>query len=240
MKINNSKTSVFLLMVLFLGGIGACVHQPDEVGVPGGGNGGNNPPAGNNCNPDSVYFEKDILPLLRSNCAMAGCHDGATAMDGVRLDSYQAMMNSDVVKPRNPGDSDLWEAINENDPDDRMPYQLPPLNAQQKALIRKWIEQGALNNRCDNECDTTLFTFSAAVKPILDKNCVGCHNITTTSGGVRLHDYAAVFSQTSNGKLSGVIHHRAGFKPMPYGGGKLRNCEITIIDKWISSGAPNN
>jgi len=29
-----------------------------------------------NCNKDSVYFYNDIGPLIISNCAIKGCHDG--------------------------------------------------------------------------------------------------------------------------------------------------------------------
>ena len=50
------------------------------------------------CDPDTVYFEMDVLPILLSSCGKSGCHD-ATAQDGVRLDSYAATMASYAFLP---------------------------------------------------------------------------------------------------------------------------------------------
>ena len=111
------------------------------------------------CSPDSVYFEKDILPILRSNCAKSGCHDVASHQDDVILDSYGNVMNSDIIKPFNLNGSDLYEVITETDPDKVMPQ--PPnqkLTTDQVALIAKWISQGAKNLTCNEnagQCDTT-------------------------------------------------------------------------------------
>lgn len=30
------------------------------------------------CDPDSVYFNRDVLPLIISSCATSGCHDEIT------------------------------------------------------------------------------------------------------------------------------------------------------------------
>ena len=195
------------------------------------------------CDPDSVYFETDILPILISNCAIATCHDAASRQDGVELTSYQAVKNSDIIKLNDPRKSDLYEVITENDPDDVMPP--PPrakLSAEQTALILKWIQQGAKNLSCDEtgECDITNVTYSATVAPILQTYCTGCHSGSTPSGGISLATHAGVATVAGNGKLYGAISHQSGFVAMPQGGNKLPNCQIDQIKIWIDSGAANN
>jgi len=93
-----------------------------------------------------------------------------------------------------------------------------------------------------NQCDTTSFTFSADVKPILENSCYACHSNNTSSfgGGIKLEDHADVVVQASNGRLMGAITHSSGFAAMPQGAAKLEDCKITIIRKWIETGMLNN
>lgn len=226
--------SCILSVVLFYG----CQHQPELPSPsgnpnPGGGNAGNT-----QCDPDSVYFNRDILPLLRSNCAMSGCHDGSTRSDGVWLESYASVMNSDIIEQGDAFDSDLYEVLVESDPGDRMPQGGPPLSQTQIDMVRKWIDQGAPNNNCQS-CDTSNFTYSGQVAPLLQKNCLGCHSGTGASANVHLDSYVGVKTVADNGRLVGAVSHATGFKPMPQGG-KLQDCEIITIQKWVAAGAPNN
>ena len=118
-----------------------CRHEPEAplvTGIP--------------CHPDTVYFERDLMPLLNSSCAKAGCHDIESAMDGVILDSYANVMATGDVKPGNPDGSDLYEVLVEDKPEKRMPPPpLPALDNDQIAMIRKWILHGAQNLTCDDE-----------------------------------------------------------------------------------------
>lgn len=192
------------------------------------------------CDPDSVYFVNQIQPILNSNCAFSGCHGGGSAQDGVDLTTYSKIINTGDIRPFNPGGSDLYDAITETDTRKIMPP-LPrsPLTAQQITLIRKWINQGALNNRC-SDCDTAMFTFSGTILPLVESNCKGCHSGSAPSGGVSLTNYSQIYAQATNGQLFGTVNHSAGFKPMPFGQSKLSQCKIDQIKKWIDAGAPNN
>lgn len=234
---NKSRKSLALVAFLAAMFISSCVHEPDLSPLKNG-----TYPTDPNapCDPALVYFENDILPILRSNCAMQACHDANTQADGIQLTDYSSLMQSGVVKAGNPAHSDLWESITETDPGDRMPLGKAPLSAEQKDLIRRWIAQGAQNNRCNSGCDTTVFSYAAAVAPILQTNCNGCHSGSSASAGIRLEQHNEALAQVQNGKLMGSIQHKAGFKAMPYGGGKLNDCEIRIIEKWVEDGAPNN
>lgn len=195
------------------------------------------------CNADTVYFERDILPLITSSCAYAGCHNAASKKDGVILDNYTNIIKTGKVKAFNPGDSELFEVITETDPKDVMPP--PPaskLTSTQIALIEKWIRQGAKNNRCDEDgsaCNTNNVSYTNYVKPAI-ASCVTCHKTGNASGGVTLDTYASTKAAALNGKLHGSISWSPGFKAMPQGGSKLPDCTIKKIKSWVDAGAPEN
>ena len=47
-----------------------------------------------NCNQDSVYFVKDILEVITSNCSYSGCHNAASAAEGIILNNYANIINN--------------------------------------------------------------------------------------------------------------------------------------------------
>ncbi len=234
------KKILFLLVgLLVVISLYQCKHDPDLDIY--NGQDPNNPSTSNQCDPDSVYFQNDVLPLLVSNCSTSGCHDANSAEDGVILVDYASVMETGEIKTGNPGDSELYEKIMESDPEERMPP--PPsssLTADQKNLIKKWIEQGAKNNSCDSGCDTLNVTFSSSIWPTLNTNCVGCHSETNPGGNVVITDYNSVVTIADNGSLMGAINHEANYSPMPKNGQKLSDCKITEIKIWIEDGTPNN
>lgn len=240
MKPKNSKLIVvFALLALVL--INACRHEfllPPTGSGGGGTGGGGNPPPVATCSADTAYFVKDIMPIISSNCTMSGCHDNITHAEGVDLTTYTKIMK--YVVAGNAGSSKLYKVIIRTDGDRMPPPPSPPLTAVQKALIQKWINQGARNNNCTGSCDTSVFTYSGAVKIIIDNKCVGCHNPTNLGGNINLSTYDAVRLVALNGKLYGSVAQQPGYSPMPKNGFKLSDCEIRQIQKWISAGSLNN
>jgi mono/diheme cytochrome c family protein len=199
--------------------------------------GGNEHP----CDPDTVYFQNEILPLIISSCATTNCHDKLTDDQDVLLVDYASIIKYGEVEPGDPWDSELYEKIMDSDPDDRMPPPpADPLNTEQKNKIKKWIEQGALNNSCDEACDTTNVTYSGTIWPIIELNCFGCHSGAEPSGGILLTDYASITNAANSGKLYGAINHDAGYQPMPKNAPKLSDCKIDQVKIWIEDGTPNN
>lgn len=220
--------------------LNACRHEilnPNNGGG-GGGIGGGGSGSTNTCSPDTAYFVNDVMPIISSNCTMSGCHDNITHADGVRLMTYSNVMN--YVKAGDAAGSKLYKVIIKTNGDRMPPPPMPPLTAAQKALIEKWINQGAKNNSCAGRCDTAVFTYSGAIKPMMDNKCVGCHNPNNLGGNIDLANYTNVRTVALNGKLYGSVAHQTGYSPMPKNAAKLSDCEITQIQKWITAGSQNN
>jgi ribosomal protein S16 len=169
---------------------------------------------------------------------MSGCHDNITHAEGVNLTTYLKMMG--FVVAGNAASSKLYNVLFKTGDEKMPPPPMTALTAAQKALIQKWINQGAKNNNCIGQCDTAVFTFSGAVKPIIDNKCVGCHNPSNLGGNIDLSNYNPVKTVALNGKLYGSVAQLNGYSPMPKNGIKLSDCEIRQIQKWINAGSLNN
>lgn len=89
-------------------------------------------------------------------------------------------------------------------------------------------------------CNTADVTYALTVAPLLQKSCTSCHNSNFASGGVNLSTYATTRTVALNGRLIGSVNHEAGYSPMPKGGTKLADCDITQLRKWVTDGAANN
>lgn len=198
-----------------------------------------NPPSGGTqpCSTDTVYFTNQILPLINSSCAMSGCHDAISHQDGVILTSYSTIMQQVVAG--NPSSSDLYKEIIKTGNDRMPPPPSPAFTQAQKDLVFKWISQGAKNNSC-NGCDTTVFTYTLAIAPMMNTYCKGCHNPASLGGGIDLSTYTGVKTVAANGKLYGSITHATGFSAMPKNSAKLSDCQIKQVQKWVAAGALNN
>ena len=99
---------------------------------------------------EKVDFEKEILPILDGACFKCHSAQAKKVKGDIRLDDVAAIRAksrvNNLVFPRKPEKSLLVKVISlpEGD-DDVMPPsdKAKPLAAEQVALIRKWIEQGA-------------------------------------------------------------------------------------------------
>lgn len=224
------------LALVYTGVSLSCTHDPIPEPPPaGGGSGG-----GGGTGTGKICFEADILPIFQSACAKSGCHDARSAEEGYVLDSYANIRKKGIV-PGKATSSEIYKVLFKSG-DDRMPPPPDPaLTKAQSDAIGQWINEGAENTtNCGSACDTTKFSYAAFVSPILQNNCIGCHNSNTANGGVNLNGYSNVKVYADNGKLYGSIAHLTGFKPMPSAGTKLSDCQIRVVQKWIQAGAPNN
>src|SRR5581483_1559583 len=97
--------------------------------------------------PAKLTYADHVLPLLRDKCL--GCHNADKTKGGLDASTYVKLMDGGssgaVIKPGDPEDSRLFLlAAHKAEP--KMPPKDNALPADQLALLKRWIEQGALEN----------------------------------------------------------------------------------------------
>ncbi len=214
---------------LFLSGgmavLAACTHLPN---VPD--------PAPEPCDPGIVDFTNEIYPMIQSNCAMSGCHVGPNAAEDMDFSTYAGIRAQ--VKPGDPNDSELYEVLFETGDDLMPPPPMAPLSAAQKARIRLWIEQGANETNCAGACDSTsATTYSAVIAPMIQTQCIGCHQGANPSGGVVLSTYSNVTSAVNSMGLVDAVNGVNGRSQMPPSG-RMSNCNVALLERWVRAGMP--
>lgn len=146
-----NKKHILIVLICSIGLIMASCSSSstgpgDGNGDDGGGNGGGETP--------SEPTFSNVQVILENNCGGAGCHIGERT-NGVRLDSYNNVMNSvgtqygtEIVEPGEPDNSPIVDKIANDDPQEgeRMPQGGSPLSDDQISLIRDWIAEGAQDN----------------------------------------------------------------------------------------------
>jgi len=92
-------------------------------------------------------FERDVLPVLYHHCFSCHSEKQAKPKGGLRLDSVQAILNSEVLVPGQPETSELLtRALLPVTEDDVMPPLkggAQPLNEAEREVLRRWIASGA-------------------------------------------------------------------------------------------------
>ncbi|MCA1686422.1 MAG: colicin uptake protein, partial [Planctomycetia bacterium] len=95
--------------------------------------------------PEPVDYLREVKPLLRGRCY--ACHGALKQKAGLRLDTGASIRRGGdggpAVEPGRPDESPLLDRLTEADPALRMPPEGAPLTAEQVALLRSWIDQGA-------------------------------------------------------------------------------------------------
>jgi hypothetical protein len=99
--------------------------------------------------PSDHWFDQNVLPILESRCY--GCHSHATEMSGnLALDFASGWKTGGdrgpTIQPGDPDASLLLQAVLGNDTGLRMPPE-EPLPADEIAILRKWIADGAIDPR---------------------------------------------------------------------------------------------
>ena len=87
-------------------------------------------------------------------------------------------------------------------------------------------------------CDTVSISFDKSIWPIVQNNCISCHNATLASGNVDLSTYDKIIPYVKNGKLYGSMMHLPGYSPMPSATSSLTSCELIMVKKWIIGSYP--
>ncbi|MFN0126933.1 MAG: DUF1553 domain-containing protein [Verrucomicrobiales bacterium] len=90
-----------------------------------------------------VEFNRDVRPILSDRCFICHGTDAKQRKGDLRLDQREAAL--EALAPGRPDESEVVRRLFSDDPDEVMP---PPesnlsVSAEEKAMLRAWIEQGA-------------------------------------------------------------------------------------------------
>ncbi len=90
--------------------------------------------------PENVSFGIDVVPIFNSSCNASGCHSkNGIAPDLSSQNAYTSLIFFGYVDTDNPPQSDLYIKITSGS-------MKGFASDQDRAIILKWIEQGALDN----------------------------------------------------------------------------------------------
>jgi hypothetical protein len=100
----------------------------------------------------SVSFAGDVMPVLGKHCKE--CHQAGSEgalKSGFTVDSYDSVMAGTKLGPMvvagDPLSSNLYRMVSrEVDKSIRMPHGESTLDIEERAVIKTWIAEGALNN----------------------------------------------------------------------------------------------
>lgn len=100
--------------------------------------------------PARLDFNRDVRPILAEHCLNCHGFDDKTRKGGLRLDRREDALvggksGKPAIVPSNTGSSELVRRLQSTDPDDRMPpdEKGQPLTEAQRALLIRWISEGA-------------------------------------------------------------------------------------------------
>ena len=94
---------------------------------------------------EPLSFNRDIRPILTENCYACHGPDQNHRKADLRLDVRDAALKDNAILPGNANQSGIIQRIETSEADDLMP---PPdshkkLTSQEKALLRRWVQEGA-------------------------------------------------------------------------------------------------
>ncbi len=96
--------------------------------------------------PADVDFSRDVEPVLKQNCY--GCHAGAKPRSQLRLDRKSAALRGGIggvaIVPGKADASRLIARVEGRGGEQRMPLGRPPLSLKEVAVLRSWIDKGAV------------------------------------------------------------------------------------------------
>jgi len=131
-----SKAPSSLLAILFVGALAMLAAQPGNAADP--------PPAPAGAASDDIDYLRDVKPILSRHCYR--CHGAIEQESDLRLDTAAAMLQGGVsgpaIKPKQSGDSLLFTAVTRTE--NRMPVEAEPLAEAEIALLKRWIDAGAV------------------------------------------------------------------------------------------------
>src|SRR3954451_21677633 len=96
-----------------------------------------------------VSYYRQVRPILQANCQ--GCHQAAKSKGGYVMTDFKRLLaggdsEGAAITPEHPDKSAILKMVTPQDGEVRMPKGKTPLLDTEVALIKSWIEQGAVDD----------------------------------------------------------------------------------------------
>ncbi|MFM7606686.1 MAG: SUMF1/EgtB/PvdO family nonheme iron enzyme [Prosthecobacter sp.] len=205
---------------------------------------------------DKVDFMKQVKPLLEGACTH--CHGAKEDKGDFRMHTLEDMKkgneNGPGLTPGDPSKSAIYTTLILDAEDDMV---MPPkkeglLEKSQIAIIKTWIEQGAEWPSGVTLEQTPRITFAKHIQPILEENCLSCHNPEKAKGDWIAYPKKEAFESGENAPnivpfdtAKSAIYTSTtlaadddDLMPPKKSGGPLPKEQIALLKLWIEQGAP--
>ncbi len=189
-------------------------------------------------------YNEQIRPVLEKSCLP--CHGPQTRSGGLDLSTRDGLLQGGEHGPAivaGDAKASLLYKLVSHEVEPHMPYKGDRLPQETIDRIADWIQAGA-----PFEQAAASNVFRTQIKPLLEANCVRCHNSQVKRSGFDLSTREALLRGGDTGAVivpgdakSSVLYKRISHleQPgMPFGGQKLPDAAIAQIADWINSGAP--
>jgi len=202
-----------------------------------------------------IDFQTQVRPILESACTH--CHGADKDKGDFRMHTLEDMRkgneNGPGLTPGDPAKSAIYTTLILPADDDMV---MPPskeglLDASQILVIKSWIEQGAEWPKGVVLGVKPRIDFAKHIQPILEQNCVSCHNPEKAKGDWILTTRKQAFETGENApsilpfmaEKSAIYTSTAlpadhdDLMPPAKSGGPLKKEEIAMLKAWVEQGA---
>lgn len=217
---------------------------------------------------EAVSFMKDVAPLVISRCVR--CHGEENPRNGLRLDRFAGWRaggrNGPLLVPGNPARSLIIARVNAPEGGGRMPANGEALTAEEKNVLRNWIDSGA---KFDGEREDATFAsmieaeeaknvvipkpkggetvaFTRDIAPWMANLCLNCHNSRRKSGGLSVETFFDIMKGGDSGEviIPGDMENSRFFRlvggkelpRMPQGQARITRKNYDDMVAWFKEG----
>lgn len=201
-----------------------------------------------------VDFSREIKPLLESACV--NCHQADRAEGDLRLDTRAFALegggSGPALVPGDPEASLLYSTtVLPEDDVLVMPPETALLSPWQTERLKLWIEQGAPWPTEVRLATQPRIDFIKQVKPILEQNCLACHQESNPESDYDMSTQEMAFDSGTNPPAVVPFHAEQStlytltklpadddlLMPPTSDGGPLEDKTTAVIELWIAQGA---
>ncbi len=192
-------------------------------------------------------FERQVQPLLTARCA--SCHSAKVRQGGLSVESRDDLLaggkTGAAIVPGNASDSLLLSVVMSG----KMPKGGKPLSPEDTALLRRWIEAGALT--LGEQVVTRLVSEREVLAPVLGAKCFVCHGRREQRAGLDLRTQSSMLKGGKSGPAivpgkpeESLLVQRIAAQQMPPPALQEQYCVRTVdsgelekLKQWIAQGA---